>query len=109
MLSRLFRRSENLLINEAYGWKLKITGLSFVNKLSNSRSDKPCGCSVSGINRNRSTTFTNRIFKSEHLSRRIATPARASAVWITPAHKPPRGWLCPALFRRGERWGGGRG
>ena len=37
---------------------MKIIGLSGVNRLSNSYAVEPCGCSVEGCSRNRSTTFT---------------------------------------------------
>ena len=37
-------------------------GLSLVNKLSKSRSDNPCGCSLAGTSLNRSTTLMKRIF-----------------------------------------------
>src|SRR4029453_13518652 len=41
-----------------------MTGLSGLNKLSNSQSDMPCGCSDCGRSLNKSTTFTNRTFTS---------------------------------------------
>src|ERR1700722_1946196 len=55
-----------------------MTGLSGVKSESKSRSESPWGCSVAGRRRKRSTTFTNRSFKSWKCSFRIATAARDS-------------------------------
>src|ERR1019366_6486893 len=57
-----------------------MTGLSVVKRESKSRSESPCGCSVAGMRRNRSTTFTKRIFKSGKCCFRIETAATASIV-----------------------------
>ena len=62
----------------------EITGLSRVNRLSNSRSLEPCGCSVAGISLNRSTTLTKRTFRSGRCSRRMAVAASDSAVGTSP-------------------------
>src|SRR5579862_1009305 len=60
-------------------------GLSLVNMPSKSRSLSPCGCSRSGCNFMRSTTFTTRIFKLGRRLRRIETAARISSVGTSPA------------------------
>src|SRR5712672_291402 len=54
-----------------------MTGLSGVNRASNSRSENPCGCSVSGTSLNRSTTLTNR-----------TEPRRTIVVVIAPLGAP---------------------
>ena len=61
-------------------------GLSAVKSESKSRSERPCGCSVSDCSLNRSTTFTNRSFSSGNVSRRSAVAASASSVATSPAH-----------------------
>src|SRR5713101_6654840 len=62
-----------------------MTGLSVVKSELKSRSESPCGCSVAGMRRKRSTTLTKRIFKSEKCSLRIATAATDSMVAMSPA------------------------
>ena len=51
---------------------------------SNSRSVRPCGCSVCGTSLNRSTTFTNRTFTSGRCWRSSAVAARDSIVGTSP-------------------------
>ena len=77
-------------------------GLSRVNSPSNSRSDDPCGCSVSGCSRNRSTTFTKRSFRSGSFSRRIEAAASASSVATSPQQARTTSGSSPAsvLARR---------
>ena len=62
-------------------------GLSVVNRLSNSRSVEPCGCSDAGCSLNRSTTLTKRSFRSGTRSRRIAAAASASIVATSPQRR----------------------
>ena len=57
-----------------------------VKSASNSRSDRPCGCSDSGCSRIRSTTLTTRTFSSGRCSRRIAAAASVSSVGTSPQH-----------------------
>ena len=45
---------------------------------------QPCGCSVAGCSLNRSTTLTNRSFKSGDCSRSMAAAASASIVATSP-------------------------
>ena len=83
------------------------TGLSVVNSASNSRSGRPCGCSVSGCSRIRSTTLTTRTLSSgrslaqevgrgQRLERRDVAGARqhdvglAVVVGATPSPRCPR-------------------
>ena len=62
-------------------------GLSVVNRLSNSRSVDPCGCSDAGCSLNRSTTLTKRSFRSGARSRRMAAAASASMVATSPQRR----------------------
>ena len=77
-----------------------MTGLSFVKSESKSRSERPCGCSVSGIRRNRSTTLTKRIFRSGKCCFRIATAASASIVGMSPAQAITTSGSAPSSVRR---------
>jgi hypothetical protein len=52
--------------------------------VSNSESERPWGCSVSGSRRIRSTTFTTRTFSSGRCWRRSATAASVSRVGMSP-------------------------
>ena len=61
-----------------------MTGLSVVNRASNSASDMPCGCSVSGSSRIRSTTLTTRTFSVGRCSRSSETAASVSTVGTSP-------------------------
>ena len=70
-------------------------GLSIVNRLSKSRSDSPCGCSVSGWSLNRSTTLTNRIFRSGNSCRSMSIAASASFVGMSPAQAITTSGSCP--------------
>ena len=62
-----------------------MTGRSVVNRASNSRSGRPCGCSVSSTRRIRSTTLTTRTRRSGRCWRRSATAASVSSVGMSPA------------------------
>src|SRR5438105_5601962 len=62
-----------------------MTGLSGVNRASNSRSENPCGCSVFGTSRKRSTTLTKRTFSSGKCCRSRAVAAKASIVAMVAA------------------------
>ena len=69
-----------------YPWNAKITGVSFVNRASYSRSERPCGCLLSDSSLNKSTTLITRIFNSGIASRRIVVAARVSSVGVSPQH-----------------------
>ena len=61
-----------------------MTGRLTVNSESYSASDMPCGCSVSGSSRIRSTTLTTRTFSSGRCWRSRSTAARVSSVGMSP-------------------------
>ena len=62
-----------------------MTGLSVVKSESKSRSESPCGCSVSGMSRNRSTTLTKRIFRSGKLLPQDRDRGQRLHGWMSPA------------------------
>ena len=62
-----------------------MTGRSVVKRASNSASGSPCGCSVSGCSRIRSTTLTSRTRRSGRCSRRSPAAATVSSVGTSPA------------------------
>ena len=63
-----------------------LTGRSAVKSASNAASDMPCGCSLSGCSRIRSTTFTTLTLRSGRSLRRRATADSVSSVGMSPAH-----------------------
>ena len=60
-------------------------GLSVVKIESNSRSGRPCGCSLWVCSVIRSTTLTTRILMSGKCCRSKSTAARVSSVGMSPA------------------------
>ena len=69
-----------------YPWKANTTSRSAVKSPSNWLSVKPCGWSSSGSSAIRSTTLTNRTFRSGTCSRSSSAAASASWVGTSPAH-----------------------
>ena len=61
-----------------------MTGLSVVNRASNSRSGRPWGCSLSCWSVIRSTTLITRTFSSGKCWRSRSTAARVSRVGVSP-------------------------
>ena len=70
-------------------------GLSTVNRLSNSRSVDPCGCSLTGCILKRSTTLTNRSLRSGRCSRKIAVAAGLHYVYEGNIHSDAAHTFCP--------------